>query len=550
MKITGSEANELKTLVGELLDGQITDERRQRFAELLRHDADARDYYAAAVSLHVQLLWRYETAPQAEMERVATGAVDPGQLDFLALLEKTPDTAGLAPTERIKTAWRRRPSAFLPERHRISILAISGILTAIFFAVFAAFAFWGMSPERVANEIPADDALPAERVARLTRAFVPVWREPCTGWAEGRELRAGDGLVLASGLAEVVFEAGTRVVLEGPVEFRLEDSNRGRLELGRLVAQVPKEAIGFAVETPTVTITDLGTEFGVDVDTQGAVDVNVFAGLVEVGLSEMAGTPSPRRPVVMQSGEYSRFVRGQRIGSSPTSARRSFVRELPPNMALAAGDAIVAAINFGEPSRVRGWNEVRSPEADPIALSDALGRDTGWSLRLDVVDRFQTVNVNGPARLQAPAADLFPATVAQSSLYGNIQSFSRGAYPLAKIHLEGLNAEANYRLVFFAGRMEAATPGDNRETLFTAIGAKVARGTLNAAENNSKTVELTNVVPDATGRIELQVTAGPENTNRYGFYYLNGMIVAEVKPSTKSHDEKTSDRTPFSATKP
>jgi len=50
---------------------------------------------------------------------------------------------------------------------------------------------------------------------------------------------------------------------------------------GRLVAKVPPPAIGFVVDTPTAVMTDLGTEFGVNVKDAQTAELQVFNGLVD-----------------------------------------------------------------------------------------------------------------------------------------------------------------------------------------------------------------------------------------------------------------------------
>jgi hypothetical protein len=89
-------------------------------------------------------------------------------------------------------------------------------------------------------------------------------------------------LRLKSGLAQVEFVSGARVILEGPAQFRLDAPLEGFCQSGRLTAEVPAQAIGFRIASPQVAVVDLGTEFGMEVQTDGGTDVHVFRGQVEL----------------------------------------------------------------------------------------------------------------------------------------------------------------------------------------------------------------------------------------------------------------------------
>jgi hypothetical protein len=130
-------------------------------------------------------------------------------------------------------------------------------------------------------------------------------------WSQERKL--GDTLYaeeigLLSGVAEITFTDGAAVTVQGPADFSLATSDRGYLRRGHLVAEVPRRAIGFTIETPSAEIVDLGTEFGVDVDATGRTDVQVLAGAVNVDYSSLDDkSKSARRSVHMTAGSAKRF---------------------------------------------------------------------------------------------------------------------------------------------------------------------------------------------------------------------------------------------------
>ena len=123
----------------------------------------------------------------------------------------------------------------------------------------------------------------------------------------------GDSFVLASGLMEITYDTGAKVILQGPVTYEIE-TNGGYLAVGKLTGRLEKgsgargqrpEARNpkspdpwsltsdpFVIRTPTATVTDLGTEFGVEVHKGGGSEIHVLEGQVE--LTTRAGSSHVR----------------------------------------------------------------------------------------------------------------------------------------------------------------------------------------------------------------------------------------------------------------
>jgi hypothetical protein len=153
-------------------------------------------------------------------------------------------------------------------------------------------------------------------VARLTHTVDCVWSDsPLPPAVPGRtgeghgvrgaapkpgdDLVAGRKLVLKSGLAEIIFENGAQTILQGPATLEIRSRTSAILNRGKLAVTAEKpSARGFEVAAPGMKYTDLGTEFGVLVDTSGAQEVHVFRGTVqaeEAGSGEQghSSLPSP-----------------------------------------------------------------------------------------------------------------------------------------------------------------------------------------------------------------------------------------------------------------
>ncbi|HBJ85579.1 MAG TPA: hypothetical protein DDZ88_17220, partial [Verrucomicrobiales bacterium] len=115
-------------------------------------------------------------------------------------------------------------------------------------------------------------------VAVLTRGVNLEWES--TPITPGTPLSPGL-LKWKSGIAQIEFYQGARVLIEGPAELLLVSSGEATCTRGKLSANVPPQAVGFRINTPKGTIVDLGTEFGLDVN-DASSEVHVFKGEVEL----------------------------------------------------------------------------------------------------------------------------------------------------------------------------------------------------------------------------------------------------------------------------
>lgn len=175
---------------------------------------------------------------------------------------------------------------------------------------------------------------PERAVATVTRTHECVWTEESAALWAGTDLFAGNELRLAEGFAEVAFARGGKVLLEGPAVLKVTSADHAFLRQGSLVAQVGKGAEGFTIKTPSVTVVDLGTEFGVRVeDARGTAQVEVFRGDVELRASETQ-TPEKTFRHRLSVGQAVLIQVSDRRGGLPTirpitPAASAFVRQMP-----------------------------------------------------------------------------------------------------------------------------------------------------------------------------------------------------------------------------
>lgn len=162
-------------------------------------------------------------------------------------------------------------------------------------------------------------------VARIYSSQAAKWAEgalavdPCTVLPEGTRH-------LLQGVVDLELTGGTRLVVKGPCLFHLPAQNSIKLHRGMITARVPAEAHGFTVHTESVSVVDLGTEFGVIAKADGTVETHVFEGrvtLVPPGLT-VASPESIPLPAGIAATVY-RDKPIQKAGANPVR----FVRDVP-----------------------------------------------------------------------------------------------------------------------------------------------------------------------------------------------------------------------------
>jgi hypothetical protein len=143
-------------------------------------------------------------------------------------------------------------------------------------------------------------------------------------------MRSGKVIRLDQGLAEIEFERGARVILQGPAGLELVSATTARLLYGTLTARVPAQASGFTVLSPSGKVVDRGTEFGLSIADGGATSVRVFTGLVEAFPLASSGKGQPG---VTIHQDHTAQIDGRTVAVDPLVSEKdaiSFVRAILP----------------------------------------------------------------------------------------------------------------------------------------------------------------------------------------------------------------------------
>jgi hypothetical protein len=222
---------------------------------------------------------------------------------------------------------------------------------------------WKISHDRQAVLGPARQETPL--AGRITGIVDCRWADPKTEAFDRDDVPLGRRYALASGFIEITYDTGAKVILQGPCTFEVESKTGGFLSLGKLTARgegrdssVEREGRRqaadsgvrnhspvstldarpatldsslFSVRTPAALVTDLGTEFGVEVDGSGATRSHVFRGKIEL---RWAGSGSPR-VIQLGANESARVEVGRdravRVLREPVPPS-TFARQMPkPN---------------------------------------------------------------------------------------------------------------------------------------------------------------------------------------------------------------------------
>ncbi len=209
--------------------------------------------------------------------------------------------------------------------HPVRFLATISVLTLMFLSVLAIWIWPRQAHHQQAAQRPSALAGQMVTLAKVIGAHQAEEQPDSAPTFVGAHLRTGQAIRLKAGLVKIRFQDGAETIVEGPAEFTVVDSNRGHLEIGRLVAHITTPtAAGFRIDTPKSTIVDLGTEFGLEVDERGDHDVSVFQGSVQVRLAQLGS----REPITVRRGQTLRVDGAEGALVRSSAASRKFVRRL------------------------------------------------------------------------------------------------------------------------------------------------------------------------------------------------------------------------------
>jgi hypothetical protein len=308
---------ELKQLVAAMCDGTIASDERDRLQVRLAADSPAMAYYIGYLDLHAQLQWHCR---------------GDGAVNFVQL-----------PATKLPIFVRMRNAVMRPTPFSLTMasLVMGLLITALAF----------ISPPIYRAVSRAGDVVAPTVVAEVSRTSAAVWKPERPADAPAHMLMVGEEVELVSGLAEIQFHRGVRVILEGPAVLRIAGDNAAALDRGKLVARVAETAHGFEVLTPFAKVRDLGTEFAVAVANKGATDLHVFQGKVEVLPANVSGISDGSKYLVIAGERLEIPETGIAARGNSVDGSALFVRRMPPQTnELLISNEYVEAILAAKPA--------------------------------------------------------------------------------------------------------------------------------------------------------------------------------------------------------
>jgi len=169
-----------------------------------------------------------------------------------------------------------------------------------------------------------------------------------------------------------------------------------------------------------------------------------------------------------------------------------------------------------------GWNGINFLSLN-ATLTLTATNDLSSGISAKVITKLAGTNTNGSTTPTGDAAEFAPA--GGDSVYGCNVTFSGNLAPKGLMRFDGLNTNVAYTFTMYASRMGVT---DVRDVEYTLAGAQTNSVVLDAANNASEVVVISNVYPDASGQIDFSMVSGPDNNNSYSFFYLSAMKIEYV----------------------
>jgi ferric-dicitrate binding protein FerR (iron transport regulator) len=253
---------ELQRLLSALCDGALSEAQQARLEQLLNADPECRLQYLEYLDMHARLL----THPRL----CEAAAPVPDEQPFLAELADELDPAAEAspplPGARPLVSGRRRGW---------QVFRYGAVAAATLAASLLVQFFWWHPSGSDGKFLNGE----SDYVATLTQTADCSWEGRHEMLRPGSRLPAGS-LRLRKGVAQIRFDTGPELVIEGPAELQLDSGTAATLSLGKAVFRTDETAPPFELHTPSATLTDFGTEFALAVSPEGE-EVHVIEGEVQ-----------------------------------------------------------------------------------------------------------------------------------------------------------------------------------------------------------------------------------------------------------------------------
>ncbi|AQT68095.1 FecR protein [Anaerohalosphaera lusitana] len=545
--------NELEELLTLSLEKNTSQEQVDRLNAILDEDPEALNH---CLDFYSMVAYLNQSREICDVFLNELNSECDTQIRFLKEMAEFEKTAPIIEISEEKPKRELIQKVVYPQREKRKLSKFQLFtLMVSFAAMFFIALFIGFVPPR----------RPGVDVAALIDQIDAVWDEnmqiPGT---DGRMLQ--DTYSLTSGYATFCLDNQAQITVEAPAEFSLISTDDVKLIRGRIYSVVPPQAQGFTVKTNNSKIVDLGTEFGVEVDSYNNTQVHVIKGRTIL----FAGLPNSNKKQFELSEGKAKKVYNDGYVKDIEVIEDEFVRKIDSDSKMifkgepvTGKQGFVAYHDFGAISGQESKGNITTHHSgsgelgydyndSPRALiTYADGSETGvlFSInRANAIDSRDEGQVRPPAT-GTPAYSLFnvPGLNLNNGNIGVGNTDSRPEnYEIMTLTLRGLDPGMLYDLAFYGDRSETRNTGLDRFTLGGADTAVNISSTgvidrftteMETSKNADRghVIRWMNIDPGADGIITVKVDAGfyGEENN---IVYLTAMRLEALAPGEANYN--------------
>lgn len=294
--------DEMHQLVAASLAGNLSCQGGRRLEELVGQSVETCDLYLDIIH-ESNILFTWATRGGVESETAQQIAASRCEYDR----NRTAPAPAANPAASVFSAisWQGATSFFSSDWPLAYLIAAVIVAAGILVASFTQLSQPVQIAERCQPSVAPAIEPKAESVGWITGIADCKW----VGKAfDSARVCLGQRYELTSGVMEITYNTGAKVILQAPVAYVVESRNGGFMSVGKLTGKVTTEdAKGFVVRTPSATVTDLGTKFGMDVKEDGVCEVHVLEGRVQTQFLSLTGQVV--QTVELKEGEGRRYCR-------------------------------------------------------------------------------------------------------------------------------------------------------------------------------------------------------------------------------------------------
>lgn len=284
-------------LICRIFDGDISPDDLRKFEANLCEDPEILNIYAQVAEIHGCLI-----CPSVSVGLAQESGMDDDSILSTELWKQLLESEKTAPEIEIPKEKPQREliqKIVYPQHEKYKMSKFYKLTLAACAAIVLFFVYMNFAPQKAYSQ----------EVAMLTDSMNAKWVNVEDSMDIGTRLSTGsDELYLKKGLVGLLFDNNAKVIVEGPAKFKLLAEDRIGLRYGKVYAVVPQQAVGFSVYTENAKVIDLGTEFGVEVNSRGDTYLNVVKGKTQ--LTQLIAGEKSDIPSMVVREEMAKMVSG------------------------------------------------------------------------------------------------------------------------------------------------------------------------------------------------------------------------------------------------